>query len=143
MDADIFGLSFVVSWAALFVGWPYLDRQGFPNFPIAPAPPAPKRPLWRRVVRGTLAVVGGIALTLFVLVILPIALCFWRAQNAHDSVHVGMTVAEVLHSIRNCDIFQAASDFPYDEKADGDNIPAMNLAGEKTALTGRTISQRA
>ncbi len=123
-------------WVGLFFGWPYLSRKlGFPNFPSAPAPrkqrlSGPKRPLWLRLIRGTLVWVGGIVLAIVLMsmiVIVPISLCHHRAQKVHDSIHVGMTVPEVLHVVTDCDIFQASSDFPYDENAHGDDIPAMNL----------------
>jgi hypothetical protein len=42
-----------------------------------------------------------------------------------------MTVAEVLHVSRDCDIFSASSDFPYDEKAGSANIPAMSFGWRK------------
>src|SRR5271167_53559 len=141
LDEDVAGFSFLPSWAVLFFGWPYLSRLGFLNFRKAPAlpkprPPAPKRPLWLRLVRGTLAWVGGIVLMLFLMsltAIVPIVLCHRRAQRVHDAVHIGMTVPEVLHTARDCDIFQASSEFPHDDAADPDpnNIPAMSLGWRK------------
>jgi len=60
--------------------------------------------------------------------IVPIVLCERRAQKVHDSIHIGMTVQEVLDTGKDCDAFQPGSEFPYDQKADGDNIPAMGLS---------------
>ena len=140
IDADVAGISFVPFWLTLFYGWPYLTRPlaslNFRNPPAAP-PPLPKRPLWLRLIRGTLALVGATALAIGLLsltVLVPITLSHHRAQRVHDSVHIGMTVPEVLYTARDCDIFQASSDFPYDEKADGDDIPAMSLSWGKDGL---------
>lgn len=63
-------------------------------------------------------------------VVVPITLCFHRARKAHDSVHIGMTVPEVLHAVKDCDLFGASSEFPHDDKADANNIPAMSLGGK-------------
>ena len=60
-------------------------------------------------------------------VIVPLGLCHRKAQKAHDPVHVGMTVVEVLYAVRNCDIFPARSDFPRDDDAEPDNILAIHL----------------
>ena len=123
-------LFFIPFWLVLYDGWPYLSRRlPFLDFDKAPANPAPKRPLWLRLIRGTLALVGGIGLVLVCLsstAIVPITLCERRAQRVHDSIHIGMTVPEVLDTAKNCDIFQTGSEFPY-RKTDGDNIPAMGL----------------
>jgi hypothetical protein len=51
-----------------------------------------------------------------------------RAERVRDSIHVGMTVAEVLHTARDCDVFQASSEAPYDKDGSADNIPAMGLS---------------
>lgn len=132
IDRDVVGIAFVPFWLALFYGWPFLSRRpAFLNSSKAQVnPPAPKRPLWLRLMRGTLAWVGGILLTLLLLAmtaIVPITLCHRRAQRVHDSIHIGMSVAEELHAARDCDVFQASSEFPHDDDADGDDIPAINL----------------
>lgn len=64
-------------------------------------------------------------------VIVPLSLSHRRAQRVHDAVHIGMTVPEVLRVARDCDIFQASSEFPHDDNTDPDNIPAMNLGWGK------------
>jgi hypothetical protein len=139
---QVFMASFLILWPALFFGWPYLSRRlGF-NFPRGPAPrnsrPAtPKRPLWLRLVRGTVASIGGFILTILLLsltVMLPLALSHHRAQKQHNAIRVGMTVPEVLNAVTDCDIFQASSDFPYDDKADADKIPAMSLGRTKDGV---------
>jgi len=125
-------LLFIPLWLVLFYGWPYLSRRlPFLDLDKAPASPAPKRPLWLRLIRGTLALVGSIGLALVCMsstVIVPITLCERRAQKVHDSIHIGMTVPEVLDTAKDCDIFQTGSEFPYDQKTDGDNIPAMGIS---------------
>lgn len=136
VNADVFGLTFLVFWLVLFFGWPYLRRRlSFLNFPTEGTRNArPKRPLWLRLIRSTLTVGGGVGLAILLvasIVVVPLSLSHRRAQRVRDSVHLGMTVPEVLRVARDCDIFQASSDFPYDEKADGDNIPAMNLGRSK------------
>ena len=128
-DAVIFVIAFFLLWFGLYFGWTYASRW-LARFKTAPAAPAPRRPLWLRLIRGTLATVGGILLGLVCmgsLVFVPITLCEHRAQKVHDSIHVGMTVQEVLDTAKDCDVLSAGSEFPYDRNADGDNIPAMDL----------------
>ena len=48
------------------------------------------------------------------------------ARKLHDSIHVGMTVPEVLHAL-----FGTRSEFPHDDKADANNIPALSLGWGK------------
>jgi hypothetical protein len=131
INAENVMISFIPFWLALYYGWPYASRRlPFLTFE-KPANPARRRPLWLRVIRGTLTLVGGVGLTFVCMssiVIVPITLCERRAQKVHDSIHVGMTVPEVLDTAKDCDVFQAGSEFPYDEKADSDNIPAMGLS---------------
>lgn len=132
--ADIFAILVLPLWLGLYFGWTCASRW-LGRFKEAPAAPAPRRPLWLRLIRGTLATVGAILLGLVCvssIVIVPIALCHHRAQKVHDSIHVGMTVQEVLDTAKDCDVFSAGSEFPYDRNADGDNIPAMNLNWRKT-----------
>lgn len=130
-DSDRVMLFFIPFWLVLFYGWPYLSRRlPFLALEKTPGSPVPLRPLWLRLIRGTLALVGAIALALVCLsstVIVPITLCERRAQRVHDSIRIGMTVPEVLDTAKDCDIFQAGSEFPYDQKTDGDNIPAMGI----------------
>lgn len=132
VNADVVVIAFVPFWLALYYGWPYLSRRlPFLRSEEVPSNPAPKPPLWRRLIHGTLVWAGGILLAMVCIssiVIVPIALCHRRAQRVHDSIHVGMTVPEVLRTARDCDVFRAGSEFPYDEKTDGDNVPAMGLS---------------
>jgi len=131
INADVVGIALIPFWIALYYGWPMLSRRlQFLDFDKAPAP-APKRPLWLRILRGTLASVGAVLLAFVCmssLVIVPISLCEHRAQKVAKSIHIGMTVQEFLDTAKDCDVFHAGSDFPYDEKADGDNIPTIFLS---------------
>jgi len=140
INANVVGISFIPFWLALYYGWPYLSRRlPFLDFDKAPTTPIPRRPLWLRLIRGTLAWVGGIGLALACLsstAIVPIVLCERRAQKVHDSIHIGMTVPEVLDTAKDCDVFQVSSEFPYDRKADGDNIPAMGLNWRRDGTYG-------
>jgi len=75
--------------------------------------------------RGTLAAAGIVLL--FSIAFVPGSLSFVRARKMHDSLHIGMTVPEVLHATKDCDLFWADSDFPYDKKADRDQIPEISF----------------
>lgn len=122
---------FLFLWLVLYYAWPLLSRWvPFLNFvktgAVASAPP---RPLWLRMLRGTGAWIAGFVLVVVAfgsLSMAPLLVCFGRARRAHDSVHVGMTVPEVLHTVSDCDIFQTSSDFPDDD--DANHIPAMRLS---------------
>ena len=109
-------ISFIPFWLALYYGLPYLTRRlPFLDFDKAPTTLLPKRPLWLRLIRGTLASVGGIGLALACLsssAIVPIVLCERRAQKVHDSIHIGMTVPEVLDTAKDCDVFQVCRNSP-------------------------------
>jgi len=124
-----------VIWIALYYGWPALSR-------ILPLPkawkvkaqtggasPVPKRSVWRLLGNGALALTSVImVMTLLpaMVVMAPIGHSMERARNVHDSIHVGMTVPELLNASRDCDVFGASSEFPYDKSPD--DIPAMNLS---------------
>jgi hypothetical protein len=142
-DADIGGALFIPCWLALFCGWHYLARwQPALDFakPQPSVPPGPKRTLSVRVIRGTLGTLKSVAtaalalLLLFSPALVPVSLSFCKARTAHDAIHPGMTVPEVLHATTNCELFRASSEFPYDDNADANNIPAMNLGREKDGV---------
>jgi hypothetical protein len=123
---------FAFVWLALYYAWPLLTKRApFLNFAETKTlPAAPTRPLWLRIVRGTGAWVAGFTLTVLAFgsfSMAPLLSCYGRARRVHDSIHIGMTVPEVLHTAKDCDIFRASSDFPHDDDADPDNIPAMSL----------------
>ncbi len=131
INADVVGMAFIPLWIALYYGWPSVSRRlPFLDFDKPPVP-APKRPLWLRMLRGAGAFVGATVLAIVCLasiVTVPIALCEHRAQKVANSIHIGMTVQEVLDTAKDCDSFHAGSDFPWDRNAEGDNIPAMGLS---------------
>jgi hypothetical protein len=134
IHSDLFGSCFLVFWVTLYYALPLLTKRlpyfGFARTIPLVTVPAPKRQRWQRMLRGSLTMVGGVALAIFLMamtVIVPLDLCHRRAQRVHDSIHVGMTVPEVLQTAKDCDAFRASSDFPYDAKADDDNIPSMML----------------
>jgi len=124
-------------WIALYCGWPALSRRlPIPeSWKVKAQPdgalPAPMLGFWRLLGRGALATLS-VLMVLFLLpgmlVMAPIEHSLARARRVHDSIHVGMTVAEVLDAPRDCDLFGANSEFPYDKKAVGDDLPAMNLS---------------
>jgi hypothetical protein len=134
--ADIDALLGPLIWIALYYGWPALSRR----LPIPDswkvkserdgALPVPKFVLWRVLGRGALATLS-VLMVLFLLptmmVVGPIGRSMVRARRVHDSMHVGMSVAEVLEASKDCDLFGARSDIPYDKNAAGDNIPGIGL----------------
>ena len=131
INADVVGIAFIPFWIALYYGWPILSRR-LPLLDLdkAQAAPAPKRPLWLRIIRKTLVSVGAVLLAIVCmssLVIVPISLSEHRAQKVANSIHLGMTVQEVLDTAKDCDVFHAGSDFPYDAKAN-DDIPTVFLS---------------
>jgi hypothetical protein len=139
-DADIGAALFIRCWLVSFCAWHYLARRvpalDFAK-PQSSVPPGPKRPLGVRVVRATLTTFKSLAtavlalLLLFSPVLVPVSLSFYKARTAHDAIHLGMTVPEVLHTVTNSDVFSARSEFPQDDKADAANIPAVNLERKK------------
>jgi hypothetical protein len=140
IHSDLFAPCFLFCWIALYYASPLLTKRlpyfGFARTNSILALPAPKRPVWLRLVRGSLAGIGFVfAFVLIPLMLLvPISLSHVRAKKVHDSINVGMTVPEVLHAAHDCDIFQASSDFPYDDKTDADNIPAVNFGGTRDGV---------
>ena len=134
LNADVVGMAFIPLWIALYYGWPIMSRRlPFLDFVKAQAP-APNRPRWLRGLRGVGVFLGATVLAIVCLasiVVVPIALCAHRAQIVANSIHSGMTVPEVLDTAKDCDTFQAGSDFPWDKNAEGDNIPAMGLSWKR------------
>ncbi len=116
LDPDVGWIAFMPAWLGLYYGWSYLDR---------------KLSLNRK--RGLAWALGALLALVAVssIVMAPIALSFWRAEKASDSIHVGMTVPEVLPSVKDCDLFQATSNYPYNRNSDGDNIPSVHLSWGK------------
>ena len=133
IDVQFFGPVLLGCWIGLYCVWPLVVRR-LPllnlSKGVAPTSPAEQQPLARRLVRGAIVFIGGTGLALFLMssvVFVPISLSFVRAKKVHNSIHVGMTVQEVLHTAKDCDIFSASSEFPHDDDADPDHIPAVNL----------------
>lgn len=136
INSDFGAIWFLLFWLALYFGWYYLTRR-FPslNTEIAPARPAPASPgsvqprrprsAWKNV-----KVLALVLLFLFLL-FLPVMLSFQKARAAHNSIHVGMTVAEVLPTVKECDLFSATSDFLYVKRTDGGTAPELSLSWNK------------
>jgi hypothetical protein len=128
---------FSVLWLSVYYAWPLLSRRmPFLNFTETRSPQAgDRRPLWLRMVRGTGAWLFGFVLTVLAfgsLAMAPQLFSFGRAHQAHDSIHIGMTVPEVLHTVRDCDVFQASSEFPDD--GDPNHLPAMGLGRDQNGI---------
>jgi hypothetical protein len=123
-------------WLALYFGWYYLTwRFPFLNTEIARACPAPAspgsvQPCRPRYAWNNAKVLAVVLLFLFLL-FLPVMLSFQKARTAHNSIHVGMTVAEVLPTVKECDLFSASSDFLYVKRTGGGKAPELSLSWNK------------
>jgi len=133
---DFAGLAGLAIWIALYYGWPGLSR----TLPLpeawkvrdqaAEASAGPERSIWQLLGRGVLATVSVVmAMFLIPAMIIgaPIGHSMARARRIHDAIHVGMTVPEVLDASRDCDVWGASSEFPYDKNGAGGEVPAMSL----------------
>jgi hypothetical protein len=112
---------FVILWPTLFFSWPYLSRAlqflKLPKPPTSSAPPPRdlKHPHPRPLLRSPLATVCKLGLAVFLLTLLPfvpLILCYWQAQRAHNTVRVGMTVHEVLQSVTGWHVLSVVSHVP-------------------------------
>ena len=137
----------VILWPTLFFSWPYLSRQlQFSKSPKPPASSAPrprdvKHPLSRRLPGNPFATVSKLGLAVFLVTLLPfvpLILCYWQAQRAHDIVRVGMTVPEVLQSVTGWHTLSVVSHVP-DRNDPGftHNIHAISFgnAGNRAYIT--------
>lgn len=140
---DFSGLAAPVLWIALYYGWPRLSR-------ILPLPEAwkvkdqageaaaiPKRNIWQLVGRGVLATISVVMAMILlpdVVIMAPIGHSMERARRVHDSIHVGMTLPEVLDASTDCDCFATGSDFPYDQNAASEAIPAICLSRNRDGV---------
>lgn len=136
-------------WLALYFGWYYLIRR-FPGLnpekaPVGPAASPGHVQLRPRYARRKSIQLALVLLFLF-LIFLPGMLSFQKARTLHNSIHVGMTVPEVLPTVKDCDLFSASSDFS-DKNGDGGNLPEMRLSWNKDGTyrtydfaTGKDIS---
>ena len=138
IHADLFPPCFLFFWIALYYASPLLTKRlpyfGYARTKSIVASPAPRHPIWLRLVRGTLAGIGFVCIMVLIpmMILVPLSLSHLRARRVHDSIHVGMTVSDVLHASRDCDIFQASSDFPY--ATDTDDIPAVSFGRAKDGV---------
>jgi hypothetical protein len=138
---------FVILWPTLFFSWPYLSRRlQFLKSPKPPASSAPrprdlKQPLWRRWLRCPFATVSKLGLALFLVTLLPfvpLILCSWQAQRAHDTVRIGMTVPEVLQSVTGWHVLGIVSHVPDPNYAGvSKHVHAISFgnAGDRTYIT--------
>ncbi|GEM_PF-2462894 len=136
---DLLVPSFLLLWVILFYASPLVTKRlpyfGFAKTDRIVAASALKRPLSRRTLRGSLAITGFVFIFVLIpmFVLMPLSMSFVRARRVHDSIHTGMTAAEVLHTAHDCDIFRASSDFPHDE-TDIKNIPVVSLDRTKDGI---------
>ena len=130
----IFAPLFFVLWPGLYWGWHYLSRRRESPKPGAPRLIAEKqspvvavanrRSGLQRIIRiAGVVIVGWIAASVLLLFI---ARGFGerKAEKARSTVHPGMTMAEVLHSVTGWLVLGASSDAP---ETDSDHFRALNL----------------
>ena len=136
---DLLVPSFLFLWVIFFYSSPLVTKRlpyfGFAKTDRTVAVPTLRRPLWRRMLRGSLATTGFVFVFVLIpmFIFVPLSVSYARARRMHDSIHTGMTAAEVLHTAHDCDLFQASSEFPYD-KTDVKNIPAVRLDRTKDGI---------
>jgi hypothetical protein len=136
---DLLVPSFLLLGVILFYASPLVTKRlpyfGFAQKDRTVVVPKSKRPLSRRTLRGSLAITGLVFIFVLIpmFVLVPLSMSFVRARRVHDSIHNGMTAAEVLHTAQDCDIFRASSDFPHDE-TDIKNIPVVHLDRNKHGI---------
>lgn len=136
---------FVILWPTLFFSWPYLKRGlQFLKFPKASSGPPPqnlKHPRSRPLLRSpfvTFCKLGLAVVLLAMLPFLPLILCYWQAQRAHDTVRIGMTVPEVLQSVTGWEGLSVVSHVPDPTDAGVTNdVHAISFgnAGDRTYIT--------
>lgn len=108
---DAAALVFVVLWVGSYWLWKLWDRwrgKGMANpepaavavaEPVALPDGGTRRPLWRRVVRKTVTLAGGVFVFIAVMVIVMILCLGYYARQVkaeRDKVHIGMTVDQIL-----------------------------------------------
>ncbi len=138
---------FVILWPTLFFSWPYLSRRmhllRFPKAPVSSSPPPRdfKQPRSRYLLSSPFATVCKLGLAVFLLALLPfvpLILCYWQAQRAHDTVRVGMTVPEVLQSVRGWHVLSVVSHVPDPDYAgEFKHVHAISFgnAGDRAYIT--------
>lgn len=127
IDPALFGPSLLLFWVTLYYARPLLARR-LPYFGFERTSSSVAAPTQKRAVRRTQSRIGYVFVIVLIpaLILVPLSMSFLRARKVHDSIHSGMTAAEVLHTAHDCDLFSASSDFPYD-KTDVKDIPAVRL----------------
>lgn len=133
--SDFSPMAGLLTWIALYYGWPPLSRRlPLPESWKAKArtgvpSTAPKPGFWRFLGRGALALLGIVVVMILIpaMIMAPIANSFVRARRVHDSIRVGMTLPEVLVASRGCDLFGASSVPPYDNAA-ADSVPTVSVS---------------
>jgi hypothetical protein len=130
----VFAPLFFVLWPGLYLGWHYLSRHRESPEPGAPrliaerqspaVAVANRRSVLRRIIRvASVVIVGWIAVSILFLFIARES-GHRKAEKARSTVHPGMTVAEVLHSVAGWISLGASSDAP---ETDPDHLPAVDL----------------
>lgn len=130
----VFAPLFFVLWPGFYWGWHYLSRRrkspepGVPRLVAEKQSPvvavANRRSALQRIIRiAGVVIVGWIAASVLLLFI---ARGFGerKAERARGTVHPGMTMAEVLHSVTGWLVLGASSNAP---ETDSDHFRALNL----------------
>jgi hypothetical protein len=142
-------LAIVLAFLLIIVVPEYLTlsrRLHFLEFPKAPASSAPtprdlQHPRRRPLLRSPFATVCKLGLAVFLLTLLPfvpLILCSWQAQRAHNTVRIGMTVPEVLQSVTGWETLSVVSHVPDPNDAGvNKNVHAISFgnAGDGAYIT--------
>jgi hypothetical protein len=130
----VFAPLFFVLWPGLYWGWHYLNRRRESPDPGAHRLMTERQSLVvvvanrrsgpRRIIRiAGVVVVAWIAASVLLLFIAG-GFGQRKAEKARSTVHQGMTMAEVLHSVSGWLVLGASSDAP---ETDADHLRALNL----------------
>jgi hypothetical protein len=133
--ADFSALAGPLIWIALYYRWPALSRR----LPLPESwkvkaqsdmvASAPKPGFWRLLGRGALATLSIVTVMVLLpgMMMAPIVHSMERAHKVHDSIRVGMTLPELLHASRDCDVFGAGSESVSGDHAADNSVPAISL----------------
>ncbi|MFY9532142.1 MAG: hypothetical protein WBC04_10190 [Candidatus Acidiferrales bacterium] len=124
---------FFVLWPGIYWGWYYLSRRESPT-PGATRLIAEKqspavavtntRSTLRRIIRIAGVVIAGLIAASILLLFIGRESGHREAEKARSTVHSGMTMAEVLHSVTGWLVLGASSDAP---ETDSDHLRTLSL----------------
>ena len=130
----VFAPLFFALWPGLYWGWHYSSRRrespepGVPRLIAEKQLPvvavANRRSALQRIIRIAGAVIIGWIAASVLLLFIARGVGERKAERARSTVHPGMTMAEVLHSVTGWLVLGASSNAP---ETDSDHFRALNL----------------